>query len=622
MKKEQFKTEKENKIIEQIVSNLKKDFKNRQEKRKSLERQWQLNLNFLMGNQYCMISRLGDLEENYKQYYWEEREVFNHIAPIIEARISKLTNIKPKMSVVPATNSDNDINTAKMSKNILNSLYSKLKIAEKISLATHHSEIYGTSFYKVIWDNNNGTTVGFDNENFEIKEGEVDVLVCPPYEIYPENSQIENLQDQLSIIHAKVYDVKAIRDKWGVTVEPENVDVLKLDNSLSLGGYGYTASMTKLANQKAENSALVIEKYELPTSEFPNGKVTIIAGDKLLYIGELPYLNGLNGKRGYPFIKQCSIKSTNSFWGTSVIERLIPVQRAYNAVKNRKHEYLNRMALGVLTVEDGSVDIENLEEEGISPGKVLVYRQGSTPPKIMDYSSMPNDFDEEEEKLLSEFTQIGGVSDLLLNNTIKASNLSGTALEILNEQEARRLSSSSSEIEYAIVELGSQILRLYKQFVNTNRLSKLINNNGSIEMFYWNSSDISTDDIIIETSTDLGESLVQRREMIFKLLDNKLLTDENGEMSNLAKAKTLEMLGFGIWENRTDLTDLHIKKAGRENVKFMAKEDVEILEIDDHDVHIKEHIAFMISEDFEKNNDDKVKENILKHIEKHKEFIK
>lgn len=66
-----------------------------------------------------------------------------------------------------------------------------------------------------------------------------------------------------------------------------------------------------------------------------------------------------------------------------MVERTIPIQRAYNAVKNRKHEFLNRIAVGVLAVEDGSVDVDNLETEGLSPGKILVYRQGSNPPRLM-----------------------------------------------------------------------------------------------------------------------------------------------------------------------------------------------------------------------------------------------
>ena len=30
-----------------------------------------------------------------KQYYWQEREVFNHIAPIIEARLARLSRVRP-----------------------------------------------------------------------------------------------------------------------------------------------------------------------------------------------------------------------------------------------------------------------------------------------------------------------------------------------------------------------------------------------------------------------------------------------------------------------------------------------------------------------------------------------
>jgi hypothetical protein len=35
-----------------------------------------------------------------------------------------------------------------------------------------------------------------------------------------------------------------------------------------------------------------------------------------------------------------------------------------------------------MLVEDGSVDVDDLCEEGLAPGKVLVYRQGSNAPAI------------------------------------------------------------------------------------------------------------------------------------------------------------------------------------------------------------------------------------------------
>ena len=74
------------KIVEEVVA----DYLSRREARRSLESQWQLNINFMMGNQYSYIASNGGIREDEKQYFWQEKEVFNHIAPMIETRISKI----------------------------------------------------------------------------------------------------------------------------------------------------------------------------------------------------------------------------------------------------------------------------------------------------------------------------------------------------------------------------------------------------------------------------------------------------------------------------------------------------------------------------------------------------
>lgn len=38
----------------------------------------------------------------------------------------------------------------------------------------------------------------------------------------------------------------------------------------------------------------------------------------------------------------------------------------------------------ILCVEDGSIDTDAIEKEGLRDGKVLVYRQGATPPFILE----------------------------------------------------------------------------------------------------------------------------------------------------------------------------------------------------------------------------------------------
>ena len=611
----------DDKFREDLVKEVIEDFKNRQKERKSFEKQWQLNLNFLIGNQYCSLTEQMEIEDYAKQYFWQEREVYNHIATVIESRLSKLAYTRPTVTVVPATTLEQDIRTAKISKNILTSVFDKLKISEKVSNCTVWSEICGSSFYKVVWDNKSGNIVGYDKENNAIYEGEVKVVVCPPYEIFPDNNNAERIEDLRSLIHAKVYDVEEIKNIWGIDVEPQELNVFSLSTANTVGGLGYSANISKVIGQKVNNHALVIERYEMPSKKFPNGRVVIIAGDQLVAVTELPFVNGENGERGLPFIRQCSNTLPASFWGVSLIERMIPVQRAYNAVKNRKHELLNRISMGILNVEEGSVDTDNLEEEGLSPGKVLIYRQGTNPPTLLDTQNLPDSFQEEEDRLLEEFTNISGTTELLTSKSFNYSNLSGLAIQLINEVQGEKLTSASNQIKSAMISIGKNILRLYKQFATSSRVSKIIGTSGNVEMFYWNNSDITSDDVVLETTNEVGESLAQRRDMVLELINNNLLQDEDGKMSNRTKSKVLEMLGFGAWENRVDLGELHARKADGENLEMLKNKKCEVLEIDDHKTHIDEHISFMLNKEFENNKTEALTQLFLNHIREHKKYL-
>lgn len=82
------------------------------------------------------------------------------------------------------------------------------------------------------------------------------------------------------------------------------------------------------------------------------------------------------------FKKRTEIHDENVIYGKNgLVDLLVPLQREYNAIKNRRTEYLNRATIGIMLVEDGSVDIDELQEEGVAPGKIIIYRQGSNVPK-------------------------------------------------------------------------------------------------------------------------------------------------------------------------------------------------------------------------------------------------
>lgn len=603
------KQEKEREIfIEEIVKSVRDDFNNRQLFRQPLELQWRLNMDFAAGRQFCYSSPTGEILEKDKSYFWESREVYNHIAPIVETRLSKLSRVRPVMNVRAASGDDHDLYIARLSSKILKGICNNINYPEIITNATMWSEICGTVFYKVVWNSQKGAELG-EYENKKIYEGDAEITVCPPFEIYPDNLSAKNVNELRSIIHAKSMHVDDIQKIWGIAVEQEDVEVY---NNAAI----YASNNGN--KQKLSDHALVIEKYEVPSINYPDGRLIIISGDKLLYNGVLPYINKKDC-RGLPFIRQLSVRQAGCFFGTSLIERCIPVQRAYNSVKNRKHEFLNRIAMGVVAVEDGSVDTDSLEEEGLPPGKVVVYRQGSRPPQMMECGRVPNEFTYEEDRLLSEFVMISGVSEVMRNSGTPKSITSGVAISLLIEQDDTRLALTAENIREAVKETSQQILRVYKQFADTPRLIKVAGEDGSIDVIFFEKADICADDIVFETENELAETPAQRKNMILEMLKTGLLTDENGRLSAYTKSKILEQLGYGGVENTNQLTSLQIKRAALENFELITKGE-NPSNIDDHDLHISEHVKFVLSSEFNAKKYQSAKDKYFEHINAHKQF--
>lgn len=602
------------KIEEKIVAEITADFKKRQEARRPVELNWRLNMNFVVGNQFAQISSKGDIEESGKEYFWQEREVYNHIAPILETRLAKLGRVKAKAQVRPATSDDEDVASASLATKLIDAVCKENDFSSQLALANSWSEITGSAFFKVTWDAEKGHAL---DASGEIKEGDVTITLCPPFEIFPEDIAITDIDKQSSVMHAKVLTTKEVKRIWGKDVKGGEVNVFSFDNAQVGGGFGYTASVPKIVSEKREDSVTVIEKYEAPTHEYPNGRLIIVAGDTLLYQGDMPYLNGEDGTRGYPFAKQVCIDNLTNFFGTSVVERIIPVQRAYNTVKNRKHEFMNRMAVGVMAVEDGSVDTDSLEEEGLPPGKVVVYRQGSTPPIMLSPTQVPSEFSREEEKLLNEFVMISGVSEVTTYSQVPANVASGTAISLLLEQDDTRIALTADSLRESIKRISKQVLRLYRQFAKVPRVKRITGDNGDLEIASFCAGNIDSEDIVFDTISDIEDTLSARRAMVYDLLKLGLFADENGKLNASTKARLFEILGFGNWEDGRSNDEIHRKKALKENME-LEKKDVPVDVYDDHALHIAEHVRMCVSTKCV--SDKAVRDRVANHIAKHTEL--
>ncbi|MDE6303013.1 MAG: hypothetical protein K2M36_05450, partial [Clostridia bacterium] len=553
----------------------------------------------------------AEIEDGHKPYFSPERDDYNHIPPKLETRLAKLARVKARATVRPATSDDDDVASASLATKLIEAVCKENDFSSQLSLANSWSEITGSAFFKMTWDADKGRVIDVASG---LKEGEVSVTLCPPFEIFPEDIAITDIDKQSSIMHAKVLTVAEVKRLWGVDVRGGEVNVFSFDNAQVAGGLGYNATVPKIVSEKREDSVTVIEKYEKPTAEYPNGRLIIVAGDTLLHIGDLPYVNGEDGSRIYPFSRQTCIDNLSNFFGSSVVERIIPIQRAYNTVKNRKHEFMNRIAVGVLAVEDGSVDTDSLEEEGLPPGKIVVYRQGGTPPIMLSPTQVPSEFSREEEKLLNEFVMISGVSEVTTYSQVPSNVSSGTAISLLLEQDDTRISLTADSLRESVKRISKQILRLYRQFARVPRVKRITGDNGEVEIAAFSARNFDSEDIVFDTISDIEDTLSARRAMVYDLLRLGLFTDNDGTMTDSTKTKLFEILGFGNWEAGRSADEAHRKKALKENMDFEAAEITPDV-YDDHNLHIGEHIKMCVSTKCVK--DKNLRDRVARHIALH-----
>ena len=615
---------------EDIIQKVLDDLEKRKTERNPLEQQWTLNANFLVGNQYCEINPYrGNIEQIEPVYDWLEREKFNQIAPLVETRIANLRKINHMMKVKPATNELDDYAKAEISTSVLQHTQKSSDFESKKNTMINWNELTGNCFWLSWWDKDKGEKyaveqiLGVDENGNEKKEetayfqGDLDYGLITPYEVYPESIFKQTVEAQRSIILEQVKTVDDIYDLYGIKVEGSNVETFELTPVGSGGGFGYENTTVTIGHRTMDDAEKVITYFEKPSKHKPNGQMIIIVGDEhLVYYGDLPYSR-------IPIVQSVCIEVAGQFFGKSAIERMIPIQRAYNGCVNRIHEYIKRIAIGSFVAEEGSINVEEFEAEGQAPGKLVIYAQGSNAPTPIQIGQLPAEIMQERYNLKQDMEYAAGVSQLMVYGQAPSGVTSGKALDNLMEIDNTRLSLTGDNIRNSTRKLSILWLEIYKKYATTHRIINYVGGNNIGKAIIWSNEDINSYDVDYVTENELLMSEDTQKQRFFDAYNMGLFTDKNGVIPTRVKQKALEYMKCGNYTEIMSIDQLQIQSAQRENVFFENGVVPEISDFDEHEIHIEEHLRYVLQMDFQllKNKKPEYAEALENHLRQHKEAV-
>ncbi len=594
----------EDTVVAEVLSELER----RRSERMPFELQWRLNAAFMGGAQRCEINPYRQsLEENGPIYDYEERGVYNRIAPLMDTRLANLKGVSFTMGVHPATDEGDDVRKAQICSELLRYAYNTGDFEHKKNTLLQWAELTGSAFLLSSWDKGAGAPL---TQGGEVRTGDIRYTLLSPYEIFPENLYRQDIEEQGSVIIEQIMSAKEIESLYGVKCKGRDMMSAVLQ---SPAGSSRSVAMTGSVNLR--DSERVVTYLEAPTEANPMGVLLQIAAGKLTHFGTLPL--GL-----MPLTVFRAKENAGQFFGKSVIEDLIPLQRAYNGCKNKIHDYIATLAANSMLIEEGSVDVELMEENGTAPGAAVVYKRGYTPPVPLSHESMPAEVYAECEQLCRDMEYVAGVSQLMVVGASAAGITSGKAINSLREIDSTRMALCAENMRAGALATAKLWLKLFKGYCPGVMTLSVAGKESLGGVLTWCSEDVNSYDVYFRMENELRVSPEARKAAFFEAYDRGLFADEKGVVPPSVKRRALALLnGEEAGQTLTEQS-LQEGRAIRENTLFdLGGVIPELGPLDDHAVHIDEHRKYALGVSFGwlSERDKALCEAFLRHIARHEE---
>jgi len=617
---------------QELVQWVKNETERRRTERLFFELQWMLNLAFVEGQQYMYINNyINSLFTMPSKYEWQQRDVYNQMAPIYETTMAKYGRINPTFLAKSQSDDSKDINAADVSKEVINYWLESEEYESRQMEANAWSALTGTVIFKTIWNKDKGKKIAqitkvdkYGNEYQEIiREGDIENVICPPFEIFPDSSYNYRIDDCRDIIHAMPVSVDYIFDNFGIDVSGRTLNVFTFDKDYqsahATNPYATTASF-QTDKKRKDDVVMLYEYYANPSRFYPEGRLIIICDNHIdpLYDGPLPFINEKYNERRIPFDIQKDIPKAGYFWGSCRLDRAIPVQRRYNAIKNRIAEFMNRTAIGVWAIPSTSDQIADLEEYGIDAGTIIKYTEGQGMPKQINTPALPATFENESANTITDISRITGVSELSKDSRSSEAT-SGRALLVLQEQDETRMSLTAKSVAQCQLRVAKKVLYAFKQFASYERMISIDGVGNAQRVIRWKGTDLSPESIYIKNVSALSETLAQKRGFIMDLVQLGAFKKEDGTVDT---DRLLTITEAGETDIDQTPEDRQKKRAKEENafISMKAFDKVTIDEWEIHEIAYKYHLEFMLSAEYRSLPQD-VKEAFKIHLYAHREIL-
>lgn len=522
------------------------------------------------------------------------RMVINKIQPIVKTLLGKFLRGAPRLICSPTDTTDAARAQARVADRLLSALWEHCQMYHVLHDAMLFAVICGTGFIRTGWDPSLGDVV-LDDEGRPMFTGDLEMAALSPYQVFVPRYQT-SLDKPAKLIEAGIYPLDQIKQ-----IYPETSKNLRPDSTLKRMGFyedrvnalvSPIGALMTLPDIARDRSVFVTRLWEDPQTltpwerdQYPTGRLIVSANNQLLFVGRNPYADGQQ-----PIVRLRGGIFPNRFWGTSVVEQLIPLQKSYNKARSQLMEARNLTSAPQIVAPKGNEVIKQTNE----PGSWLEYRASAGPkPEYMSPPQMNQWMVEDIKALGQEMQDVGQVKEVSQGG-LPAANLTGVAINLLQEADNTPWGPIATDLALAIGQVGQKMLsRAAQGYIEPRIFSATDELDSDDVLEFFSSGTLLPVKVRCDVTSLLPESKAARQSRVEALINTGVL-DRVRDRSEI-----LRLMEFGDVESLWLQEDADSRKQQRENKRMAKGQPQPVASFDDDAIHLVEINNFRKGTEYE-----------------------
>lgn len=554
------------------------------------EFQGKQNLAFMLGQQW------GVWDQTHRRFQNQSPNVrrgdpnaavritINKIGGLVERIIARLVKHVPVAECRPVTDTQADVNAAKVGTRILDhELNARLKLQQRLVELYFWVVPLGWSFFHVRWDPNAGPVVGQGSQGQDLHRGEIALDEVPGFEIRLDPNA-RRFRDAQYLIRTVAMTPEAVYEQYGILPEGgDAADTMADEWRLSASPEDRTRDGSTTGRPSKEQYIAVKQLWYRPGGRIaPEGLVVTWSGKTILE-GPTPFPYEHGRLPFVPFNLLPAVGGDPA--GRTWLTDLIGPQRDYNDARSREATIRRTLTPKILAAA-GSIDPNRLT----SRVEVITYNPVGTAPSLqMPDGRWMSQFVSAMERVDVEMNERAGQTDVSQGRA--ATSAPAASILALQEADETKLAISSTELAASIEDLGHQMLMLVKQFWDEERTIRTWSRDGVLEVQQFTGADLGEQlDVHVSSESGLPKSKTARTQLAIDLLAQGIISDPRD---------FVRMLDLPGTDFLVETLNVDAAQANREHGYLLQMDPVEAKTWHDHAVHITEHNKFRKSEEYE-----------------------